>query len=69
MIQGNYSFSRDVKGSTAWPFAKKKKKKTDETCLMIEIHLRAYAMKKNVIAELFLEIINNGPFFNTAAKM
>jgi len=35
---------------------------------MTEIHLRAYAMKKNVIAELFLEIVNSGPFFNTAEK-
>ena len=44
-----------------------KTKETDETCLMIEIHLKAYAMKKNVIAELFLEI-NNGPFLTQQQK-
>lgn len=29
---------------------------------MIDILLKAYAMNKNVTAELFLEIINNWPF-------
>lgn len=36
--------------------------------LMIEIHLRAYAMTKNVVVELSLEIINNGPSLTQQQK-
>lgn len=62
-IQGNYSLSGNLNCSTAQPFeTKNKKRKSAETCLMIEIYLRAYAMTKNVTAKLLLEIINNGSF-------
>lgn len=35
---------------------------------MTEIHLKAYAINKNVTAEIFLEIIDNWPFFKYSNK-
>lgn len=76
MIQVSYSLSRHLDCSTAQPFPKVKKKKkwvgekkNNKRNLTIEIHLKAYAMNKNVTSELFLEIINNKPFFNIATKL